>query len=49
MFRDGKWKPAIVERLNEPRSYNVKTESGSMYIRNQKYLLKTESNGDQTI
>ena len=28
MFRDGKWKPANdVEKLNEPRSYKVKTES----------------------
>ena len=50
MIRDGKWKPAIVvEKLNEPRSYNVKTENGSMYMRNRKHLLKTESSEDQTI
>ena len=50
MFRDGKWKPAIVvEKLNEPRSYDVKTVNASMYKRNQKHLLKTESVGDQTI
>ena len=45
MFRDGKWKPAIVvEKLDEPRSYNVKTENGRL-----KHLLKTESDEDQTI
>ena len=50
MFRDRKWKPAIVlENLNEPRSYNVKMESGSMYRRNQKHLLETESDEDKTI
>ena len=50
MFRDGKWKPAIdVEKLNEPRSYNVKTENRSMYRRNQKHLMKTESSEDQII
>ena len=39
MFRDGKWKPAIVvEKLNEPRSYNVKTEKRSTYRRNQKHF-----------
>ena len=39
MFWDGKWKPAIVvEKLNEPGSYNVKTVNGSMYRRNQKHL-----------
>ena len=39
MFRDGKWKPAIVvEKLNEPGSCNVKTVNGSMYRRNQKHL-----------
>ena len=50
MFRDGKWKPANdVEKLNEPRSYNVKTVSGSIYKRNRKHLLKTESDEDQNI
>ena len=50
MFRDGKWKPANdVEKLNEPRSYIVKTESWSIYKRNRKHLLKTESDEDQTI
>ena len=50
MFRYGKWKLAIfVEKLNNPRSYNVKTENGSMYRRNWKHLLKTESNADQPI
>ena len=50
MFRDGKWKPAIVvEKLNEQRSYNVKTENESMYRRNWKHLSKTGSAEDQTI
>ena len=50
MFRYGKWKLAIfVEKLNNPRSYNVKTENGSMYTRNWKHLLKTESIADQAI
>ena len=39
MFRDGNWKPAIaVEKLNEPRSYNVKTENRSTYRRNWKHF-----------
>ena len=42
-------KLAIVKKLNEPRSYNVKTENGSMCLANPKHLLKTESNEDQTI
>ena len=43
MFRDGKQKPEIVaEKLNEPRSCNVKTENESLQRRNPKYLLKTE-------
>ena len=49
MFRNGIWNVAIVKKLNEPRSYNVKTENGSTYRRNPKHLLKTESNEDQTI
>ena len=38
MFRDGIWKLAIVKKLNEPTSYNVKTENGSMYRTNPKHL-----------
>ena len=49
MFRDRIWKLATVKKLNEPRSYNVKTENGSMCRANPKHLLKTESNEDQTI
>ena len=50
MFRGGKWKPAIVvEKLNLPRSYSVKIENESMYRRNRKHLLKTESDKDQAI
>ena len=49
MFRNGKWKPAIVvEKMNEPKRYNVKTENGSIYRRNWKHLLKIESDEDQT-
>ena len=46
----GKWTPAtVVENLNEPLCYNVKIENGSMYRRNQKHLLKRETDEDQTI
>ena len=47
--KDGKWKPVtVVENLNEPRSHSIKTESRSMYKKNQRHLLKTESGEDQT-
>ena len=49
MFRDRIWKLAIVKKLNEPTSYNVKTENRSMYRTNPKHLLKTESNEDPKI
>ena len=45
IFRDGNWKPAtVVEKLNEPRSYNVKIESESMNRRNRKHLLVEKLN-----
>ena len=37
-----KWKPAtVMKRYEEPRSFCVKTEDGTMYRRNRRHLLKT--------
>ena len=50
MFRDGKWKPAIfVEKLNEPRSYNVKKESESIHRKINNIYWRYKSNEYQTI
>ena len=39
------WEPGVVEgKCMQPRSYNVKTESGSILRRNREHILKTKEN-----
>ena len=39
--RDYKWKPALVVKQNDARSYTVATPDGGIYRRNRRHLLKT--------
>ena len=39
------WEPGFVEsKCPEPRSFNIKTDSGSILRRNREHILKTEEN-----
>ena len=40
-----RWEPGFVKsKCPEPRSFNIKTESGSILRRNREHILKTEEN-----
>ena len=40
-----RWEPGLVEsKRPEPRSFNIKTDSGSILRRNREHILKTEEN-----
>ena len=40
-----RWEPGFVEsKCPEPRSFNIKTDSGSILRRNREHILKTEEN-----
>lgn len=47
--KNEKWKPAIVQKKTEPRSYILQTDNGRNYWLNKSHILKADIDEDHLI